>query len=395
MTAKKIIGTTHLWLGLTSGLVVFILGLTGCLLAFEYEIKDAIYKDRYFTQPQQSPKLSLQQLLPLAQQAIGKAYPINSIDIDEANNRTIAFSAAKENPDGWNYFNALEYSYVVYLNPYTGKVLKVENAKIELFRVILIVHYDLLLEQTGKKIIGWSTVVFIVMLLTGLILWWPKNKAAARQRFSFKWKKTTKWKRKNYDLHNILGFYALIFALLIALTGLVWAFPAFDNSVQWIANGGESTETEKTYTSDTTNTSIQYSVYDAILGDMKNRNRNDNIFYIGIPEAKKDAIYGYSEEGRSGYHWTTYSYDQYTGKNLDIKYYKDKQTGEKLRNMNYFIHTGTILGLPGKILAFIVSFICSGLPITGFYIWWGRRKKNVSKRSVITPSHALNKRIPA
>lgn len=362
--------------------MVFILGLTGCLLAFEYEIKDVIYKNRYTTQPQQIPKLSLQQLLPLAQQAIGKAYPINSIDINGENNKTIAFSAAKENPNGWNYFNALEYSYIAYLDPYTGKVLKVENAKTELFRVILIIHYDLLLEQTGKKIIGWSTVIFIVMLISGLILWWPKNKAAAKQRFSFKWKSTTKWKRKNYDLHNILGFYALIFALLIALTGLVWAFPAFDNSVQWIANGGKSAEIDKIYTSDTTNASIQYGVYDAILHDIKNRNPGDNSYYIGIPEEKKDAIYAYSEEGRESYHWTTYNYDQYTGRNLEVRYYRNKQAGEKLRNMNYFIHTGTILGLPGKILAFIVSFICTGLPVTGFYIWWGRRKKTTSKNTM-------------
>lgn len=361
------------------------MGVTGCLLAFENEIKDIIYKSRYTTESKQTPKLSLQQLLPIAQKAIGKAYPVNSIDINTGNNRTIVFSAAKENADGWNYFNALEYSYVAYLDPYTGKVLKVENAKIELFRVILIIHYDLLLEQTGKKIIGWSTVIFIVMLITGLILWWPKNKAAAKQRLSFRWKKTTKWKRKNYDLHNILGFYALIFALLIALTGLVWAFPAFDDSVQWIANGGKPAEIDKVYTSDTSEASIRYAVYDVILNDMKARNRNDDLFYIGIPEIKTDAIYGYSERGRDSYHWTTYNYDQYTGKNLGIRYYKDKMPGEQLRNMNYFIHTGTIWGLPGKILAFMVSFICAGLPITGFYIWWGRRNKNTSKNTFIKP----------
>jgi uncharacterized iron-regulated membrane protein len=43
--------------------------------------------------------------------------------------------------------------------------------------------------------------------------------------------------------------------------------------------------------------------------------------------------------------------------------------------MNYDIHVGAIIGLPGKILMFFISLICASLPITGVYIWWGRRNK--------------------
>jgi len=46
---------------------------------------------------------------------------------------------------------------------------------------------------------------------------------------------------------------------------------------------------------------------------------------------------------------------------------------------NYDIHVGAILGLPTKIIAFIVSLICASLPVTGFMIWWGRRKKKTVK----------------
>jgi uncharacterized iron-regulated membrane protein len=47
--------------------------------------------------------------------------------------------------------------------------------------------------------------------------------------------------------------------------------------------------------------------------------------------------------------------------------------------MNYDIHVGAILSLPGKILAFFASLICASLPVTGFIIWWGRRKKKPVK----------------
>ncbi len=58
--------------------------------------------------------------------------------------------------------------------------------------------------EVGHTIVNYATLIFIISLITGLVLWWPKNKAAAKQRFRFKWKPGTKWRRKNYDVHNVL-----------------------------------------------------------------------------------------------------------------------------------------------------------------------------------------------
>lgn len=387
MQIKKAINKIHLWLGLTSGLVVFLLGLTGCILAFEPQIKDIVYKKRYTVEHSNEPLLPLTQLLPAAQKALGGNRPVNGIDVPVQPGKTVSFTAFKEDPNGWNDFNTVEYYNTVYVNPYTAEVVKVENTNTEFFRVVLMLHYDLFLDVAGKKIIGWATVVFVVMLVSGLILWWPKNKAAAKQRFTFRWKKTTRWKRKNYDLHNILGFYALVFSLIIALTGLVWAFPAFDNGMQWLMNGGK-TIAEKEYFSDTVQLKQQAAVYDKVLKDMQQRSPADH-YYIGIPEQKSETIYGYSEFMKDAYRWTSYYYDQYSGENIKTAYYDEKPAGEKLRNMNYYLHTGLILSWPGQVLAFIISFICMTLPLTGFYIWWGRRKKvpvNIKAKAALSPA---------
>jgi uncharacterized iron-regulated membrane protein len=80
-------------------------------------------------------------------------------------------------------------------------------------------------------------------------------------------------------------------------------------------------------------------------------------------------------------------FDQYTGRFLAEKNHKDKNFGEKLITANYDIHVGAILGLPGKILAFIASFICGMLPVTGFIIWWGRRNKSTpAKKTPVRPA---------
>ncbi len=90
----------------------------------------------------------------------------------------------------------------------------------------LLLRYDV-----GHYIVGGATLIIFVMIITGIVLWWPKNKAALKQRLWFKWKSSTKWKRKNYDLHNIGGIYTFLFVLLFAVTGLVWTFDWWTNGI--------------------------------------------------------------------------------------------------------------------------------------------------------------------
>lgn len=342
------------------------------MLAFEYELRDLIYKDRYIVHNEPAKKLRLDHLLFIAQKAISSDEHFSGIEVHSDPKRTVAFTTYQKRADAWNYFSSIKSYTTVFVNPYNGKVQYIENTKLEYFRLILMLHYNLLLENTGKLIVGWSTVIFIVLLLSGLVLWWPRTKAAAKQRFAFRWKDTTKWKRKNYDLHNILGFYSLIFALIIALTGLVWAFTWVNDTSQWIANGGRAIPEEKVPHSDSL-AAKRLGVYELILQDMQRRTTTD-IYAISIPQKLSEVIYAYAQPYKGGYQWTEFYYDGQTGKNLSVKYYHKKLRGEKLRAMNYDIHSGAILGLPGKILAFIISFICAGLPVSGFYIWCGRKK---------------------
>lgn len=80
-----------------------------------------------------------------------------------------------------------------------------------------------------------------------------------------------------------------------------------------------------------------------------------------------------------------YHYDQYTGQELKAdgayaRKFSKANVADKLVRMNYDMHTGAVLGLPGKILAFLASLIAASLPVTGFLIWRGRRKKTVVKQ---------------
>ncbi|WP_312365613.1 PepSY-associated TM helix domain-containing protein, partial [Sphingobacterium sp.] len=77
----------------------------------------------------------------------------------------------------------------------------------------------------------------------------------------------------------------------------------------------------------------------------------------------------------------TYTYDLRSEKCSFKRLQNDKTLGMKWRDSNYDIHVGKIAGRTGMWIAFVTSLICASLPVTGFYIWYGRKFKKKKRRS--------------
>ncbi len=132
------------------------------------------------------------------------------------------------------------------MNQYSGEILAVYNEKYDFFNILKYIHWGLLLNSDwGKYVVGIPSVLFIFMLITGIILWWPKNKNARKGRFWFSWENVKTWKRKNYDLHNVLGFYASFIALLMSITGIYFAYPYVKNAFNYTLSGSIDLPKEK------------------------------------------------------------------------------------------------------------------------------------------------------
>ena len=101
-----------------------------------------------------------------------------------------------------------------------------------------------------------------------------------------------------------------------------------------------------------------------------------------ILEDKDDAleVIAYQDHG-SWYNRNEYYYDQYTLELFRVQgdRYTEANVADKLTMLNYDIHVGAVWGLPGKVLAFCISLICASLPITGFLVWWNKKKKAKKK----------------
>ncbi|MEO8473104.1 MAG: PepSY-associated TM helix domain-containing protein [Chryseolinea sp.] len=368
-TVKYWIGRIHLWLGLTTGSIVFVLAITGCIYAFQAEIQNILQpyrfvlaEDKQTLSPAHFKEIGEKTLPDKHMHAIVYGRPGKAVQI--------------------TYYNAdPEYYYIVYLNPYSGEVLKVSNENAGFFRFILDGHFYLWLpHEIGQPIIASATLIFLFMTISGIVLWWPKNKNATKQRFTIKW--SAKWRRKNYDLHNVLGFYCTWIALILAVTGLVWGFTWFAEGVYKIT-GGEKSMVYEEPLSDTTNANkgilalSMNKLYETIRRD----NPKAEVIEVHIPMESSSALEVSVNPDDETYWSTDYRFfDQYSLKELEVNHVYGKlanaSVADKLLRMNYDIHTGAVMGLPGKFLAFFGSLVIATLPITGFYIWLGRRHKD-------------------
>lgn len=379
---KYWVGKLHLWLGMASGLVVLILAVTGCIYVFSVEINEALRKDAMYVSEIKPATIPVSKLWEDTQNKIGDKIKISSIKISNDPKKSWIFGCYKGNEGAFTYFGSIDYYQSIYVNPYSGEILATYDEEMDFFNIVKFIHWSLLIAtDVGQQIVGWSTFIFVIMLITGIILWWPKNKAARKQRFKFQWKSTTQWKRKNYDIHNIFGFYIASIALIIAFTGMVWAFTWFQSTVYFLGSGTATPPEIVNKKADTNlpevsnamevaleKTRIAYPTADAL----SMAKPADSIATVDVYVQQKENAYYVAHQMR---------FDQKTGEILLNRNHSDKNFGEQLITANYDIHVGAILGIPGKILAFIASFICGMLPVTGFLIWYGRtfKKSKVKK----------------
>lgn len=366
MTIKKLFGKLHRWLGLATGLVVLILGLTGAIYCFAPELQNM--QSYRSVQAENAPLLPPSQIKQIAEKRLpGKT--VQRMYYDARDKAVMVLFSEKGS-----------YNYSIFINPYNGDVLKVRDNHQDFFSVVLQLHRTLLIPY-GHDIIRWSTVVFLLMLVSGIILWWPRNRKTAKRGFRIMWNAHPK--RLNYDLHRILGFYATWIVLFTAITGLLFGFEKLADRIYQVTGSRQSVVRKKPPVSDTTgsitpkNSGIDL-VWETIQPDLY---KTYATALLVLPAGRNGAILLRANPESGTLYKTDFRYfDQYTGKEIPGAYvwgkYRDAHTtADYLKRMNYDIHTGAVWGLPGRIALFFASLIVASLPVTGFLFWWGGRHK--------------------
>lgn len=369
MKFRKLVGKLHLWLGLPTGIVVFVIAVTGCIYTFQEEFEN-MNRPWRFVEITGKPTLPPSVLQVVAQ----KELPGKHLHSIKYNSEKIAAEAIFYNEEPLYYYS-------VFLNPYNGSVLIVNDNMKGFFRFILNGHfYFWLPPKIGQPFVAVSTLIFVLLLFTGLVLWFPRNIYLLKYAFSFVWRPGLSWRRKNLDLHSVMGFYISIFALIMALTGLVWGF-------QWFANGLHKAvggEKSLVYTDPGSPTAkpdslaTSFSAIDSVWAKMVKDYPTAASIEVHPPETDSSSVAANANLGSGTYWKTDYRYfDQYSVEETTVGHIYGRLSNagfaDKMLRMNYDIHVGAIGGIAGKILVFLIGLVVASLPVTGFIIWWIKR----------------------
>ncbi|PHR94864.1 MAG: sulfite reductase [Leeuwenhoekiella sp.] len=370
MTFKKFIFQLHKILGLITGIVVFIVAVTGCCWVFRDEV-ESLYDD-YKTVAPQDRAMITPTMIKTEASAI---FPENTI-------HGVVFGKADEAIEVIFYDGDPEFYQSIFLNPYSGEVLKIKDHLSGFFAFILKGHMRLWFPKgIGEHVVSTSILLFILIIISGFILWLPKKRKNLKQRLKFDWKKTTRWKRKNFDLHTVVGFYICTFALVLAFTGCVVSYNWLKYVVYKTAGGDKVAafiipkNQEPNRVSENT-----FAPIDTLMVKLKRESPEAKAYELHYPNTPDESIYVEITNSKGVYYNNDYRFfDQNTLEELETPgvygKYEDAEFAEKLLRMNYDIHVGAIGGIAGKIIAFLASLITASLPVTGVLLWYGRKYK--------------------
>ncbi len=207
---KKTFFQIHWFLGITAGLILSLMGVTGAIYSYEQQILKWINQDSYTVQVENRAKLNPAEIY----QHFHNTAPdlkINSITVAAEASESSSINVLKEGE---------RRGLTMMINPYSAEVLPEIRGR-EFFAFIQQLHRNLTVGPVGKQITGACTLMLIFFVLSGLYLRWPK-KHTWRQWFAVK----PKLKGRNFiwDLHAVVGTWVIIFYLIFAMTGLYWSY---------------------------------------------------------------------------------------------------------------------------------------------------------------------------
>ena len=376
-TFRKFIGDIHLWLGIASAITLFFICLSGTLYVFNKEVAQFLQPEKYSIE-KGTTIFSLEQIIAkTVSETKGKVMRITYSDEVNAPYE-LQVSTGKEDKRGKTYF----------VNQYTNSILgNSDGPSSEFMMTMFKMHRWLLFDtEIGRPIVGVSTIIFIILSVSGLIIWLPKK---IKGRKSFKAglniKFSAKWKRINHDLHNVLGFYSLIFLLIIALTGLNWSFEWYKDGMSTVLNAEVfAGRNEKKPAVDVPNEATILSV-DEIAKAAKNVFVYNGTTTISFPKNAEDAfeVIKKNELNLNKASADRIFINPYSASIIKTEIFADKSIGEKVAAQIKPIHTGEIYGLFSKIIYFIVCLIATSLPVTGLIIWINKLNKKPKSKKLL------------
>jgi sulfite reductase (NADPH) flavoprotein alpha-component len=373
---RKILFQVHWFFGITAGLVLGVVGITGALLSFEEEFLQALNRDVMEVVPQAGERLSPGNLLESLQQTTAGKRIVAlgfSADRDAAVRVTFERSRGAANGPERNRRGAMRYA-----DPYRGVLLGAAKRGERFFSTTRDVHRYLASGEVGKQIVGASTLALVFFCMSGLYLRWPAQ--------ALDWKT---WLKPNFrvrgrqflwQLHAIFATWVLLFYLLAGLTGLYWSYDWYrDALVSWSGAprptppGGREREGEAAAASLT----LDDVALDRSWVVFVRESRGFSTVNMSLPVRAGQPI-EFRYLGVDPPHdraFSTLRIDPRTGEVLRHDRFDARDTAARLVGSIFPLHSGSYFGIIGRVLMMIASLAMPLFAVTGWLMYLKRRAR--------------------
>jgi uncharacterized iron-regulated membrane protein len=352
---RKLILKLHLLVALFAGAFIVILGVTGIIVDFEPELDRLFHPYLNFVTPG-SKIISLSEMGTAVSQKFGGELVVAFLP-----SLSPSLSYQVMVPRG-----------IVYVNQYTGQVLGLRQRGQTFLGYMRALHIRLAIGDVGKNIVRWSAAAMVFSLVSGLYLWWPIKQVRIRGN----------WRSRRYlfDVHNSVGIFSFLLLMLLATTGTVLGFE--DQLSPLIYKLTSSVRHEISYA----------AIQEPMAGSpLITPDQAVTIARTQIPDGlpyrvqmpKYGSLYQVALQSPNdglGSGSNVVALDSF-GRLVSLTRSGDLSTGEKVLQINQAIHTGTILGLPGRVTVALASAAVILQVSSGLLLWRRRTKGPFAGRS--------------
>ena len=378
---RKIFRNIHLWLSVPFGILITLICFSGAALVFEKEVMELCHRELYFVKKVEAAPLPMEQLMTKVAATLPDSVSVTGVNISSDPERAYQVTLSKPRRAS------------MYVDQYTGEITgKYERAPF--FNFMFRMHRWLLdsMKQDGgifwgKMIVGTSTLMFVFVLISGVVVWWPRTRKALKN--SLKIVANKGWRRFWYDLHVAGGMYALVFLLAMARTGVTWSF-------QWYRTGFYKTFGVEVQPSMGHGNAAANATAKGGKRDGKPEGREGRGAHRYSPYTNWQQVYEQLAEANPDYKQISvsdgsasvavprfgnqrgtdrYKFNPRNGEITETTLYKDLDNSGKIRGWIYSVHVGSWGGMLTRILTFVAALIGASLPLTGYYLWIRKKIK--------------------
>lgn len=382
---RKIIFWCHLAAGVSAGIVILIMSVTGVLLAYERQLTAWADTRGYQSSPPSpsSSRLPVEALLAKVRES------------KPAAPTTITFRADRDAPAEVGFGR----EGTVFVNAYSGEVLG-EGAKNvrSFFRVMTDWHRWLGASgngaghDIGRAITGASNLIFLFIVMSGFYLWWPRRWTRKVLRNVTWFKRGLPDRARNFNWHNVVGFWSAIPLFIVVLSSVVLSYTWASNLVYRVV--GETPPAPRTAPNQPPNSGgppqqprsgperSNESVSNALPPDALNQlwaraeqqQAGWRSISLRLPSAQDATATFTIDTGDGGQPQkrSQLTLDKKSGEVVRWEPFASYTTGRKLRSYLRFAHTGEVFGVPGQTIAGLVSAGGALLVWTGLALSWRR-----------------------